>query len=93
MLIFSLRLGLGREGLIPCKGKQSRTYRVEFVTSINDRLLDLVPFVQLKKREKYPWRSVTLSKVAGLLKVTLLHGYFPRFLNCTNTKSRKASHI
>ena len=24
-----------------------------------------VPFVELKKREKYPWRSVTFSKVAG----------------------------
>ena len=31
---------------------------------------------------------------AFLLKVTLLHGCFSRFLNCTNgTKSRKASHI
>ena len=26
---------------------------------------DLVPFVQFKKREKHPWRSVTFSKVAG----------------------------
>ena len=25
-------------------------------------LRDLVPFVQLKKREKYPWRSATFSK-------------------------------
>ena len=30
-----------------------------------DVLRDLVPFVQFKKREKYPWRSVTFSKVAG----------------------------
>ena len=30
-----------------------------------DVLRDLVPFVQFKKREKHPWRSVTLSKVAG----------------------------
>ena len=29
------------------------------------RLAYLVPFVQFKKREKYPWRSVTSSKVAG----------------------------
>ena len=29
-------------------------------------LHDLVPFVQFKKREKHPWRSVTFSKVAGL---------------------------
>ena len=25
-------------------------------------LRDLVPFVQFKKREKYPWSSVTFSK-------------------------------
>ena len=47
-------------------------------------LRDLVPFVQ--------WRSVTFSKVVGLLKATLLHGRFSRFLNCTNgTKSCNAS--
>ena len=28
-------------------------------------LRDLVPFVQFKKREKHPWRSVTFSKVPG----------------------------
>ena len=28
-------------------------------------LHDMVPFLQFKKREKYPWRSVTFSKVAG----------------------------
>ena len=34
-------------------------------TNINiwDALRDLVPFVQFKKREKHPWRSVTFSKV------------------------------
>ena len=31
----------------------------------SDALRDLVPFVQFKKREKNPWRSVTFSKVAG----------------------------
>ena len=30
-----------------------------------DALLDLVAFVQFKKREKHPWRSVNFSKVAG----------------------------
>ena len=30
-----------------------------------DALRDLVPFVQIKKRKKHPWRSVTFSKVAG----------------------------
>ena len=52
-------------------------------------LRDLVPFVQLKKREKYPWRSVNFS-----LKLTFLHGCFSRFLNCTiGTKSRNALHL
>ena len=47
-------------------------------------LRDLVPFVQIKKIEKHPWRSVNFSKVAGLKR-------FSRFLNCTNgTKSRNA---
>ena len=56
----------------------------------------MVPFVQFKKRETHPWRSVTFIKVAEpafLIKVTLLHGCFSRFLNCINgTKSRNASH-
>ena len=44
-------------------------------------------------------KSVNISKVAGfkpatLLKLTLLHGCFSHFLNCTNgTKSRNAPHI
>ena len=32
---------------------------------ICDVLRDLVPFVQFKKREKHPWKSVIFSKVAG----------------------------
>ena len=32
---------------------------------ISDILCDLISFVQFKKREKHPWRSVTFSKVAG----------------------------
>ena len=32
---------------------------------ICDALGDLVPFAQLKKREKHPWRSVTFGKVVG----------------------------
>ena len=35
------------------------------VKIICDALRDLVPFVQFKKREKHPWRSITFSKVAG----------------------------
>ena len=37
------------------------------ITFICDVLRDLVSFVQFKKREKHPWRSITLSKVAGYL--------------------------
>ena len=32
---------------------------------ISDALRDLVPFVQFKKCEKHPWKSVNFSKVAG----------------------------
>ena len=53
---------------------------------ICDALRNLVTFVQFKKRTKHLWRSIN--------KVTLLHGCFSSFLNCTNgTKSRKASNI
>ena len=58
-------------------------------------LRDFVAFVQFKKREKQPWRSVTVSKVAEpatLLKVTLLHGCFSRFLNCTIGTINRATH-
>ena len=61
---------------------------------ICDALHDLVPFVQFKKHKKHPWWSVNFSKVAccfALLKVTLLHECFSRFLKCTNgTKSHKS---
>ena len=51
--------------------------------------------VQFKTREKHPYRSVTFSKVTGfLVKATLLHGCFSRFLNCTNgTKSHNTSQM
>ena len=63
-------------------------------------LRDLVLFVQFKKREKHPGRVLLLVTLQAsvcqpptLLKVTLLHGCFARFLNCTNgTKSGNASH-
>ena len=54
-------------------------------------LRDLIQFVQFKKREKRPRRSVTS---AALLKVTLLHACFSHFLNCAyGTKSHNAPHI
>ena len=70
-----------------------------FGKAICGALHDLIPFVQFKKRKKHPWRNINFSKVAGfkpatLLELTLLHGYFSRFLNFTNgTKSRNSSHI
>ena len=38
---------------------------------ICDALRDLVPFVQLKKREKHPSRNVTFCKVARLKRDTV----------------------
>ena len=50
-----------------------------------------VTICTIYKREKHSCRSVTF-KPATLPKVTLLHGCFSCFLNCTNgTKSRNAS--
>ena len=34
------------------------------LSTICDTLRDLSPFIQLKNREKHPWRNVTFSKVA-----------------------------
>ena len=45
-------MGFGRQ--LFCKEVQSY---------IRGALNDLVPYVQFKKREKQPWRSVTFSKV------------------------------
>ena len=44
--------------------------RITLLLAVNfqsDALLDLVPFVQFKKREKHPWRRITFSKVSLLL--------------------------
>ena len=85
-LIVFLYFTLDAEDLFCCY-KQKRRF-------ICDALRDLVPFLQFKKHEKHPWRSVNFSKVAGLLKLTLPLGYLLRFLSCTNdTKSRNAPHI
>ena len=45
--------------------------------------------IQFKEHEKHPWGSVILKVTVALLKLTLFHGCFSRFLNYTNaTKSR-----
>ena len=63
-----------------------------------DALHDLVSLVQFKKRENTHGGVLLLVKLQAkawnFTKVTLLHGCFSQFLNCTNsTKSRKASQI
>ena len=71
----------------------SRAYGARSLTCFPNcgALRDLVQFVQFKK---HPWRSVTFSQPATLLKVTLLHGCFSRFLNCAHgTKSRNAPQL
>ena len=62
---------------------------------IPEVISDFVPFAQFKNCEKHSWGGVTFSAVVGRsLKVTQLHGYFSRFLNCTShTESSKASHL
>ena len=47
-----------------------------------DALRNCLPFLQVKKRERHLWSSVTFTTT--VLKVALLHGCFLRFLNCTN---------
>ena len=50
-----------------------------------DALRNLALIVQSKKLANHPWRSDNFKvATASLLKVTLLHGCFSRFLNCTN---------
>ena len=39
-----------------------------------------MPFVQFKKHEKHPWRSVAFSKGATLPIVALFHGCYSRFI-------------
>ena len=64
-------------------------YKISWV-KVYDVVRDLVPFLQLKKREKHPWRSVTFSK----RKAMLLRGCLTCFLNFTNgTKLRNALYI
>ena len=45
-------------------------------------LRDLVAFVQFKKREKHPWRSVNFSKVAGFLKTGPNDPQFSQKFHC-----------
>ena len=65
--------------------------------SICDDLRDLVQFGQLKNLKNTHVGVLPLVKLQAKawtsLKVTLLHGSFSRFLNCTNGTKSKASHM
>ena len=46
------------------KGSLRSLFKVNDKRIICDVLRNFVPFVQFKKHEKHPWRSVNFSKVA-----------------------------
>ena len=48
-----------------CKDCITQVTKSLFELYVWHALRDLVPFVQLKKREKHPWKSVAFSKAAG----------------------------
>ena len=50
---------------ICCFQREPFSYAQRIISLDSDVLRDLAPFVQYKKREKHPCRSVTFSKVAG----------------------------
>ena len=61
----------------------------ETLKQLFDTLRDLVPFVQFKYVKNIHGGVLLL-----VLKVTLLHGCFSRFLKCTNgTELPKTSHV
>ena len=60
-----------------------------FYSCFSDALRDLVSFVQFKKREKHPWRSVTFSKVAGFLASNFTKSNTPPLLENGHTSSAR----
>ena len=91
MLQYSVQALCNNEDGALCGTKIGNSQKLLLTVSIKsfrlkcDRAFcDLVLFVQFKKREK----------PATLLKLTLFHGCFSRFLNCTNsTKSRNPTQM
>ena len=62
------------------------------ITIIWDALRDLIPFVRFKNVKNT--HGAVLILACNFTKLTLLHGCFSHFLNCTNgTKLRNAPHI
>ena len=65
------------------------TGKLEDLLRIYEDLLVVESLLDILTKRK----NQAFYKPATLLKLTLLHGCFSRFLNCTNgTKSRNASH-
>ena len=56
-----------------------------FMIKVYHVLHNLVPFVQLKKCEKHPWRNVIFSKVTGLQVILLLIGVLNFLINFSNS--------
>ena len=62
------------------------------VHEICDGLRVLVPFVQFKKPEKHPWRSVIFSKVAGF-SLCRLYCEEGEKIDLLNVERRKKSNV
>ena len=65
---FSIKDFFSKLHFLQCWRHKGALYTFDLVgvsTGMCGALRDLIPFVQFRKREKHPWRSVTLSKVAS----------------------------
>ena len=63
---------------------------------MSDALCDLVPFVQFKKREKHPWRSVNFNNVAGINDVNgeeIVRMFYEVELQKTNQKEFRIGKV
>ena len=78
-----------------CSNVLGNEWNYRIITS--DPFRDFVPFVQVKKLEKHPWRKLLLVKLQAEPKKTKSNTppwVFSCFLNGTyGTKSRRATHI
>ena len=78
------------------KGTSYYSKNITLQFYICDALHDLVLFVQFKKGEKYPWRSVNFSKVAGFTKINTPPWMFFMFFKLYKwyqIAQRNASHM
>ena len=55
-------MGVAFVSWVDTKKQQALCMKKQYIYEYCDVLRDLVPFVQFKKREKHPWRSVTFGK-------------------------------